>query len=98
MTIITNPKIEKQKSEIGKTKAKIAEFQAKLREQEKQLRTLEDFEIVAQYRSETLDEGYKAQLQSEEQAETAATEVKAANIHTDTVRKEEAHNAFIKEE
>ena len=54
---ITNPKIEKQKSDIEKTKAKIAEFQAKQREQEKQLRALEDLEIVAQFRKERVSDG-----------------------------------------
>jgi len=53
---ITNPKIEKQRAEIGKTKAKIAEIQNKLREQEKQLRNLEDLEIVAQFRSERMND------------------------------------------
>ena len=53
---ITNPKIEKQKSEIEKTKEKLGEVTAKLREQEKQLRNLEDLEIVAQFRKERMSD------------------------------------------
>ena len=61
MTKITNPKIEKQKSEIDKTKEKLGEVTAKLREQEKHLRNLEDLEIVAQFRKERMgDENLEA--------------------------------------
>jgi hypothetical protein len=56
MEQLTNPKIEKQRAEIGKTKAKITELKARLREQEKQLRALEDTEIVALYRSERMSD------------------------------------------
>ena len=66
MTMITNPKIEKQKTTIEKTKAKIAEFTAILREQEKQLRNYEDLEIVAQFRKERM---------SDENLEILATDV-----------------------
>ena len=62
---LTNPKIEKQKTEIGKTKAKIAEFQAKLREQEKVLRNLEDLEIVAMFRNERLSDEHLATLKED---------------------------------
>ena len=54
--MLTNPKIERKKSEIAKTEARIAEFKAKLREQRQELTGLEDEEIVAQYRKETLNE------------------------------------------
>ena len=69
MATITNPKIEKQRAEIGKTKAKIAEIQAKLREQEKQLRNLEDLEIVAQFRSERMNDEHLDTLRSAEKHE-----------------------------
>lgn len=53
---ITNPRIEKQRAEIQKTKAKIAEFTMRLRGQEKQLRSLEDLEIIAQFRKERMSD------------------------------------------
>jgi hypothetical protein len=76
---ITNPKIEKQKSEIAKTKARIAEFQAKQREQEKQLRHLEDAEIVAMFRSERInDEHLETLRESETISQPTRTDTGAA--------------------
>ena len=54
--MLTNPKIERKKTEIARTEAKIAEIKAKLREQKQELTALEDEEIVAQYRKEILTE------------------------------------------
>jgi septal ring factor EnvC (AmiA/AmiB activator) len=53
---ITNPKIEKQREEIGRTKDKISELQTKLRDQEKHLRNLEDQEIIAKFRKERMND------------------------------------------
>ena len=50
--MLTNPKIEKTKTDIEKTKAKIAEYQGKLRELERQKIDLENLEIIALYRRE----------------------------------------------
>ena len=87
---ITNPRIEKQRAEIGKTKAKIAEIQAKLREQEKQLRNLEDLEIVAQFRSERMNDEHLETLRSPEPL--AGTTVSA-----EITNKEEPRNANFEE-
>jgi hypothetical protein len=96
---ITNPKIEKQKSEIEKTKEKLGEVTAKLREQEKHLRNLEDLEIVAQFRKERM---------SDENLEILASDVprrppKAAPLPADTEvssepKKEDALNANTENE
>jgi hypothetical protein len=86
MQQITNPKIEKQKGEIEKTKAKIAELQSKAREQEKQLRALEDFEIVARFRSERIsDEHLGAAKRSDwgEIPENNSQEVKKSETITE---------------
>ena len=53
---MTNPKIEKVKSDIAKTKAKISEYQAKLRELEREKVRLEDLEIVALVRGERISD------------------------------------------
>ena len=51
---MSNPKIEKVKTEIEKTKTKISEFQVKLRDLEREKKRLEDMEIVALVRSEKI--------------------------------------------
>ena len=53
---MTNPKIEKVKTEIEKTKAKIAEYQSKLRGLERQKTEFENEQIVALVRSEKISD------------------------------------------
>jgi hypothetical protein len=67
MSIITNPKIEKQRTAIAGLKASVADLQAKLREQEKHLRALEDLEIVARYRMELRGDGHLETLRPDKQ-------------------------------
>ena len=62
MQTITNPKIEKAKTEIAKTKAKIAEMQTKLRGQERHVKDLEDLEIVARFRKEVFSDSNLAAI------------------------------------
>jgi len=91
---ITNPKIEKQKAEIGKTKAKIAEHQAKLREQEKTLRSLEDLEIVAQFRSERMSDEHLDIIKTDaKDRPRGALETPADTDVSSNLIKEEPRNA-----
>jgi predicted DNA-binding protein YlxM (UPF0122 family) len=53
---MANTKIEKVKKQIGKTKEIISDYQAKLRVMEKQKIDLENNEIIALYRRESLSE------------------------------------------
>ena len=67
--IITNPKIERKKTDIARTEAKIAEFREKLRSQKQELKDLEDDEIVALFRKETLTEDALRLLRSQRKQE-----------------------------
>jgi hypothetical protein len=90
MVEITNPKIERAKTEASKTRAKIAEMQAKLREQERQIKAYEDLEIVARFRSERYNEDAPALLRSLNKAKSSVVEMAS-------VQKEETEDASIKE-
>ena len=59
---MTNPKIEKVKTNISKTIAIIEEYQAKLKELERLKTQLENDEIVALFRREKLNEDEFAAL------------------------------------
>ena len=59
---MTNPKIEKVKSDIVRTKTAIAEYQKKLRDLERQKTELENLEIIAIYRKENFSEDEFAEL------------------------------------
>ena len=59
---MTNPKIEKTKTDIAKTKAKIAEYQGRLRDLERQKIDFENLEIIALYRREKFSEDEFAAL------------------------------------
>jgi len=54
--MITNPKIERKKTDIARTEAKLTEVRARLRQQKEELTKLEDDEIVAMFRSEVITE------------------------------------------
>ena len=54
--MVTNKKIERKKNEIAKIESKIAELKERLREQKQELTALENVEIVAMYRRETITE------------------------------------------
>jgi hypothetical protein len=54
--MITNPKIERKKTDIARTETKLAEVRAKLREQKHELIKLENDEIVAMFRNEVITE------------------------------------------
>ncbi len=53
--MITNPRIERKKTEITKTEAKLNEVKTKLREQKQELVSLENEEIVALFRRLVLE-------------------------------------------
>jgi septal ring factor EnvC (AmiA/AmiB activator) len=59
---MTNPKLEKTKTDIAKTKAKITEYQCRLRDLEKQKTDLENLDIIALYRKERFSEDEFAAL------------------------------------
>ena len=68
--MITNPKIERKKTDITKTEAKLAEVKGKLREQKQELIKLENDEIVAMFRNEILTEDdFAALMRSRREAE-----------------------------
>jgi hypothetical protein len=54
--MVTNPKIEKKKTDISRTRDKLAAVRAKLREQKHELIKLENDEIVAMFRNEVITE------------------------------------------
>ena len=91
---MTNPKIEKTKTEIEKTKAKISEFQAKLRALERQKTDLEDEQIVALIRSEKIsDAELTALMNSLRKEKPSPPEAKAAV--EEITRMEDTHDAKI---
>jgi len=59
---MTNPKIEKVKSDIEKTKSKISAHQAKLRDLEREKIRLENAQIVALVRSEKISDAQLSTL------------------------------------
>ena len=72
---MTNPKIEKVKSDIEKTKSKISAHQAKLRDLEREKTRLENAQIVALVRSEKISDAQLSTLMDSIRKEdtTAAT-------------------------
>ena len=90
---MTNPRIEKVKTEIEKTKAKISEFQAKLRELEREKTRLENEQIVALVRSEKISDAeltaLMKSLRRDEPAEVAVSDK--------STRLEETRNANFDE-
>jgi hypothetical protein len=87
---MTNPRIEKVKTEIEKTKARIAELTAKLREQEREKVRLENEQIVALVRSERISDAELSALMNSLRREEPAA---PANVKTETI-KEETRNAY----
>jgi len=86
MQSITNAKIEKAKADITKTKAKITEIQAKLRGQERHLKSLEDLEIVAQFRKEKFSDDNYAAIGKPLDAETRANQNNKEELFDDTAQ------------
>jgi hypothetical protein len=69
--MITNPKIERKKSDIARTEVKFAEIKSKLREQKHDLLDLENEEIVAMFRKEVITEDdFRALIRSRQELET----------------------------
>lgn len=91
---MTNPKIEKVKSEMEKTKNKIAEYQAKYRDLEREKTRLENDDIVALVRSEKISDAELTALMRSLRKEEPAAEIADSGQKTD---KEEAYRANIKE-
>jgi len=92
---MTNPRLEKVKTEIEKTKAKISELQAKLREQEREKVRLENDQIVAIVRGERIsDAELTALMRSLRSYEPAAEPTVLEPI---TTRQEEPRNANFDE-
>ena len=60
--MVTNPKIEKKKSEIARTEAMIAEHKTKLNKLKQELTALENEEIVALFRREDVTDANLAAL------------------------------------
>jgi len=91
---MTNPKIEKAKTEIEKTKVKISELQAKLREQEREKVRLENEQIVALVRGERIsDAELTALLRSLHRDEPDAAPIAPMVSESTTTRQEEPRNA-----
>ena len=91
---MTNPKIEKAKTEIEKTKAKISELQAKLREQEREKVRLENEQIVALVRGERIsDAELTALLRSLHRGEPDDAPISPMVSESTTTRQEEPRNA-----
>ena len=92
---MTNPRLEKVKTEIEKTKVKISEFQAKLREQEREKVRLENDQIVAIVQGERIsDTELTALMRSLRSYEPADEPTISEPI---TTRQEEPRNANIDE-
>jgi len=77
---MTNPKIEKVKSDIEKSKSKISALQAKLRDLEREKTRLENEQIIALVRSEKISDAQLSTLMDSIRAEdaTAAAETTAS--------------------
>jgi hypothetical protein len=68
--LITNPKIERKKSEIARTEANLAEIREKLRNKKHELTDLEDAEIAAMFRREIITEDdFAALMRARREAE-----------------------------
>jgi hypothetical protein len=87
---MTNPKIEKVKTEMEKTKAKIAELQAKYRDLEREKIRLENEDIVALVRSERISDAELSALMRSLRKEEPTAEAAAPARITD---KEESYRA-----
>jgi len=66
---LTNPKIERKKSEIAKTETRLEDLRNKLRVQKQDLTALENEEIIALFRRERFNEDdLTALVKSKQQA------------------------------
>ena len=107
--MITNPKIERKRTDIARTEVRLAEVKARLREQKQELVKLENDEIVAMFRSELLTEdGFAALMRArreaqidddddlpDERAPSNTPFTQNENSNTAQKRKEEATDALI---
>ena len=72
--MITNPKIERKKTDITRTEAKLIKIKGRLREQKQDLLKLENDEIVAMFRKEILTEDdFSALMRSRQEIEKEET-------------------------
>jgi len=90
---MSNPKIEKVKTEIEKTKTKISEFQVKLRDLEREKKRLEDIEIVALVRSEKISDAELTRLMQSLRGEDSPRPGKTTVLAEEKPRQEETHDA-----
>jgi len=91
---MTNPRIEKVKTEIEKTKAKISEFTAKLRALERQKTDLENEQIVALVRREKISDAELSTLMKSLRRTPDAAEITASEKITE---QEDTQNANFHE-
>jgi len=94
--MITNPKIERKKSDITKTETKLADVKAKLREQRHELIDLENEEIVAMFRKEVITEDdFSALMKARREAEAENDDdIPKERISTNLPEKEEKPDAL----
>jgi len=93
--MVTNPKIERKKSDIARTEANLAGVKAKLREQKLELIKLENDEIVAMFRNEVITEDdFRALRRSRQEAANAIEDDSADYTFGATKQKEEKSDEF----
>jgi hypothetical protein len=91
--VITNPKIERKKTDIARTEVQLTEVRSKLSRQKHELRALEDEEIVAMFRNELYNEDeFFALMRS--RRETTSVDEDDENSGMTRERKEETNNAL----
>jgi septal ring factor EnvC (AmiA/AmiB activator) len=90
---MTNPKIEKVKTDMEKIKAKISEHQAKLRDLEREKTRLEDMEIVALVRGERISDAELATLMQSLRRTDSTEPVKTTALVEGKLRQEELRDA-----
>jgi len=93
---MTNPKIERVKSDIEKTKAKISVHQAKLRDLEREKTRLENEQIIALVRGEKISDAELSTLMKsirKEDTTDALADATAAAI--ESTQQEETQYASI---
>lgn len=94
--MITNPRIEKKKTDIARTEVKFMEVKAKLREQRQELIALENEEIVAMFRKEVITEDdLKALMRSRQEIESDDEDDLPNENSEMSQREEKIINAFI---